>query len=112
MKGFGECPFCGSTKTRTVRSENGWHVYCESCHAVGPSHKESSGARKAWSVDITQIGPDTDYRDRVDRMAAAILSGQWANHAVRTMQPDEVAEEAAMQIDAIDEMLKDREANT
>ena len=56
--------------------------------------------------------PSTDYRDRVDRMAAAILSGQWANHAVRTMQPDEVAEEAAMQIDAIDEMLKDREANT
>lgn len=28
--------------------------------------------------------PSTDYRDRVDMMAAAILSGQWANHAVMT----------------------------
>jgi len=54
---------------------------------------------------------DTDYRDRVDRMAAAILCGQWANHAVRTMQPIEVAQEAAMQIDAIDRMLKEREDN-
>lgn len=108
MKGFGECPFCGSTKTRTVRSENGWHVYCESCHAVGPSHKESSGARKAWSVDITQIGPDTDYRDRVDRMAAAIIVCEIPKGGYG---PNLIARQAIEYVDAIDAVLKEREAS-
>ena len=62
-------------------------------------------------IPATLEAINTDYRDRVDKMAAAILCGQWANHAVRTMQPIEVAQEAAMQIDAIDEMLKEREAS-
>ena len=112
------CRWCGNP-AQIERDGDYVYVVSRCKHWLqGPSFHTIDEAVSMWnemmgsSVPVTLETASTDYRDRVDRMAAAILAGQWANHAVRTMQPDEVAGEAMIQIDAIDAALKEREANT
>ena len=100
-----------------------WYYYVRShcAHTVhGPSCATKEEAINMWNemmytgIPATLECTSTDYRDRVDRMAAAILAGYYANPdndtpAVDTA--DDIAETAAMQIGSIDRMLKEREAS-
>jgi len=64
-------------------------------------------------VNATLEATSTDYRDRVDRMAAAIITGCLASRLNNDGYWDTrlVIDLAIGQIDAIDEMLKEREAS-
>lgn len=69
---------------------------------------------KANKVDLEQIKEipftiKTLYRDRVDRMAAAIVSGLYANPTKGAIIESRIAAWAIEQIDAIDKALAERE---
>ena len=116
------CRWCGGEAVLSGK----YHVESLCGHKLfGPSAPTVEEAIKMWNemmnIKTTVIDKpatlectSTDYRDRVDRMAAAILAGYYANPdndtpAVDTA--DDIAETAAMQIGSIDRMLKEREAS-
>ena len=65
------------------------------------------------SIQITETHEttSTDFRDRVDRIAAAILAGWWASHTQNANKLDmlRVAKGAIRQIEAIDAAIAEGE---
>ena len=74
----------------------------------GPSFHTIDEAVSMWnemmgsSVPVTLETASTDYRDRIDRMAAAILGGYYANPNFDNPDYVYIAKYAIRQIDAID----------
>lgn len=59
------------------------------------------------SVPVTLETASTDYRDRIDRMAAAILCGYYANPNFDNPDYVYVAKYAIRQIDVIDAAIEE-----
>ena len=94
-----------------------YYVRSRCAHTLhGPSCATKEEAISMWnemmgsSVPVTLETASTDYRDRVDRIVAAMLAGFYANPTLGNISDDKIANWAISQIDAIDTMLKEREA--
>ena len=99
------CRWCDSTNLQIKRNGNGFYVHCEGCDFDSAAGLTIEDAEKNWSKAMTPSAQrhenGTEYRDRVDRMAAAL--------AVLTNSSDYIAKQAMDIIDAIDKAIAERE---
>lgn len=125
-----KCRFCGiHTEFEAQRAGyDSYRAICKTCGTRGPLVGSAGGAIEAWQEmmaprahdpictfdkdgNIRMLEPEKSYRDRVDRMAAAIVVGIYSNPTIieSGVGFDQVATRAIEQVDAIDKALAEQE---
>jgi hypothetical protein len=126
-----KCRFCGIHTKFDVKDfcDGRFMAECKTCGTRTPIFYGVFGAIEAWQEmmvprahdpiitfdkdgNVRMLESDMSYRDRVDRMAAAIVSGIYSNPTIieSGVGFDQVATSAIEQVDAIDKALAEREA--
>lgn len=114
-----KCRLCGNNSTVQQDDDNRYYVKSLCEHTIyGPSCETKEEAISMWNemmmpfITGTLDNTSTDYRDRVDRIAAAILAGYYANPGYGKIEESRIVELAIYQIDRIDKALAEREAKS